>query len=203
MKHKKILKTLTTFAVCTTLLCSSVFAEVTDSVFPDVPANSSYKNAVETLHALGIINGDDQGNFNPDNTITRAEAATIICKMMGVADDAQTVKSTPFTDVPVEHWAAKYISKAAELGIISGYGGGKFGPSDPVTYEQMIKMLVSAWGYDEWAQAQGGYPTGYLYVAETLDISTSISFNGSSSALRRDVAVLCYNMLSVAGTSES
>ena len=114
------------------LFSQSAFA-AESSRFSDVPSNASYAEAVNTLSDMGILNGDKAGRFNPDKTITRAEAATVLCNLMGVSEDAKTIKQSTFSDVPSNYWAVGYIAKANELGIISGYSKTKFGPNDSVT----------------------------------------------------------------------
>ena len=57
------------------------------------------------------------------------------------------------------------------VGVTGGIGNGMFGPEDPVTYEQAVKMIVSALGYDLVANNKGGYPTGYLAVASSEGIT--------------------------------
>lgn len=123
--------------------------------FPDVDKNAGYAEAVEYLADIGIFSGDENGNFNPDKTVTRAEMAVIVCKMLGETEDLS--KADTFTDVPQEHWANAYIARAAELGIISGYGDGTFGPGDAVTYEQAVTMVVRALGLEDEANEYGGY----------------------------------------------
>lgn len=199
MVHMKLLRRITqgiaVFALCGALLCGNAFADVTDTPFPDVPADADYAEAVATLAELGIFKGDNAGNFNPDESISRAEAAAVICRMLGVAEEAKQLTNVVFTDVPATHWAVGYVSKAAELGIIGGYGNGKFGPGDPVTYEQMVKMLVCAWGYEYEAAASGGYPDGYINAANDLGILFGIQVSNKSPAPRSAVASLVYNTL--------
>lgn len=198
---RKITQGIVLFALCGVLLCGNAFADVTDTPFPDVPADANYAEAAITLAEMGIFKGDEAGNFNPDKAISRAEAATIICRMLGVEDEAKQIKTAVFTDVPSSHWAVGYTAKAAELGIINGYGNGKFGPSDPVTYEQIVKMLVCAWGYEELALEHQGagdaWSSGYLRIAEDLEISQGISVASSDMAPRRAVALLCYRLLDI------
>ena len=120
------------------LICPAMAA----SSFPDVDEYAPYAEAVEYLKERNIMVGDNHGNFNPNKTVTRAEMATIVCRMLGETENL-TISNT-FTDVPNTHWANKYIAKAAELSIVSGYGNGKFGPNDMVTYEQAVTMVVRA-----------------------------------------------------------
>ena len=102
----------------------------------------------------------------------------------------QPIAAAPFGDVPASHWAAGYVAFASDRGIINGYGNGMFGPTDPVTYEQMAKMLVCAWGYGDMAEERGGYPDGYLDMALELGILDDPALEGTSPAPRWAVAMM-------------
>ena len=184
-KLKPILAALLTSAI----LCCPVLA----ASFPDVDESVGYADAVDYLSDVGIMVGDDLGNFNPDKPVTRAEMATIICRMSGETDDLKV--SNNFLDVPTSHWANKYISKAVELGVVNGYGGGKFGPSDFVTYEQAITMLIRSVGLDSDAQFFGGYPQGYVDVANRYGFTRDLTITVGSHMNRGDVAVAVFNVL--------
>ena len=70
----------------------------------------------------------------------------------------------PFKDVTPEtcdEWSLIATKVAYDLGIVGGYGDGNFGPKDPVTYEQVVKMLVCALGYEQSAKENGGW-AGWL-----------------------------------------
>lgn len=60
-----------------------------------------------------------------------------------------------FSDVPSGHWAAGYIEKMVEGGLVAGYGGGKFGPEDPFNIDQMCTIICSAKGYPQ--SSKDGY----------------------------------------------
>lgn len=189
---KNLKKVLALVVVFSMMLCSVAFA-----AFPDVDEDASYANAVNTLAALGIIGGDDQGNFNPDNTITRAEATKIICEMQGLKGDANK-GATIFTDVAADHWASGYINMATNMGIVNGMGDGTFAPEAPVTYEQIVKMIVVALGYEPMAADRGGYPTGYLVVAQSAGVTKNVTVPAQTDAAKRSlVAELVYNALDV------
>ncbi len=165
--------------------------------FPDVPKSAAYFEAVNTLYEIGIITGDENGNFNPNSTITRAEAATMICRLLGMEDEAKSMTTATFSDLPRSHWANGYVAKAAEMGIINGHGNGKFEPESPVTCEQMLKMLVCAWGWSEQAEELGGYPDGYVAVADELGFTDDITVGYSENCPRKDVALLTYEFTKV------
>lgn len=185
MKHR-IQRILASLLVVTLLTCPALAMS-----FPDVNENAEYAEAVDYLSNLGIFSGDDKGNFNPNNAVTRAEMATIICRMLGETENLPS--SMVFTDVPVGHWANAYVGKAAELGIVSGYGNGIFGPSDTVTYEQAITMIIRFLGYESEAYAAGGYPKGYLTIAQELGVLNGINVKDGMPLDRGNVAIITYN----------
>ena len=105
--------------------------------------------AVQTMVALGVINGKDTGNFDPEGIVTRAEMAKIICVMLNGGKDVTGVtKADPsYTDIK-GHWAEGYIEYCSALGIIAGRGDGTFQPDGTVTGTEAAKMLLVALGYD-------------------------------------------------------
>lgn len=156
--------------------------------YSDVEEGTYVSEAVTVLSNLDILNGYEDGTFKPEATITRAEMAKIVCETLGYYGMGSD--KTPFDDVEPKHWAAGYINTAAGLGIINGYGNGKFGPEDTVTYEQAIKMVVCALGYEPMAASKGGWSAGYISVAAQIGLT-----KGMSSSARGDIAVLIYNAL--------
>jgi len=96
-------------------------------------------NNINQLVAIGAISGYSDGSFKPDNTITRAEFATVLVKAFQLA--SQDGKA--FTDT-AGHWAEDYIAAAVANGIVSGYDDDTFGPDDLITREQMAVMIVKA-----------------------------------------------------------
>ena len=107
------------------------------------------KEAVDVLTAVGVINGNADGTFNPEGSFTRAEAATMITYLtLGkTVANALPVSATKFSDVPATHWAAKYVQYCADAGIVAGVGNGKFDPDAKLTATQWALMLLGALGY--------------------------------------------------------
>lgn len=189
---KNLKKVISTFAAVA-LLASSASAFAVS--FPDVDANASYAGAVDALTTLGVVNGDDNGKFNPENTVTRAEFAKMVVEALGAGKSASSSTYTKFTDAQ-GHWAAGYIEIGVAKGFINGYDDTTFGPDDQVTYAQAVKMLVGAIGYETYASQQGGYPSGYLSYGSSLDIVNGVTGVANDTALTRaQCAVLIYNTL--------
>lgn len=162
--------------------------------YSDVDADTTVGEAVGILSNLGIFTGFEDGTFRPDETVTRAQMAAIVCRSL---DLAEAGGGTVFNDVPADHWAAGYINTAQAQGIINGYGNGNFGPEDQVSYEQAIAMVVRALGYDLVAQSKGGYPTGYLSIASSEGITKNANGKVGDAAKRSTLAMLVYNSLEV------
>ena len=167
--------------------------------YSDVASNASYADAVNLLSNLGIINGYEDGTFRPDNTVTRAEAAAMIVRMLGLDDEVEQGE-TMFTDVKADDWASGYVNVAAANGIINGMGDGTFNPNGEVTYGQIVKMIVCALGYEPVAQAHGGYLGGGYLVAgssQHAGFTKGIAGTQNAAASRATVARLIYNALEV------
>lgn len=168
---------------------------LTYEYFPDVPDDLPYAEAVNTLTAVGLFKGDENGNFNPDKTITRAEFSTIMCRLLDVEEEALDITLSSFDDVPSTHWACGYVTMAVELGLVNGYGNGRFGPSDFLTYEQAIKVLVCACEYDEdMIDEAGGWPNGYIAMAEDAGALENVAGTVGDPITRSSVAILICNM---------
>lgn len=183
---KKIIGLLLTMCLMATMMMPV-------GAYNDVSNDSNVFEAVTVLSNLDILNGFEDGSFKPNQTITRAEMAKVICLTLQCSNVNSA--TTPFDDVSPKHWANTYINTAYDLGIINGYGDGNFGPEDPVTYEQAVKMLVAALGYEKKAQSLGGYPTGYMMVANQEGITSGTTNTGAAN--RGTVAKLTYNALTV------
>lgn len=94
---------------------------------------------INKLVGLGAVAGYPDGSFKPDNTITRAEFATILVKAFKLEPRSGKV----FADT-AGHWAKDYIATAAGYGIVNGYDATTFGPDNLITREQMAEMVVKA-----------------------------------------------------------
>lgn len=170
---------------------------VSFAAYSDIEAGADCEEAVTVLSALGVLSGYEDGTFKPEATITRAEFASVVIRMLGYGDIAGG-GVVIYTDVPADHWANGVIALASQQGIISGYGNGAFGPNDPVTVEQATAMVVRALGYTPMADANGGYPGGFQVVAAQRGILANCSYASTTApATRGTVAQMVYNSLTV------
>ena len=127
-----------------------------------------HDDAVNVLVALSVINGKDDGSFDPEGDVTRAEMAKMIAVAMNGGKDTNTgVKGTPsFTDIK-GHWAESYIEYCYDMKIISGRGDGTFDPGANVTGLEATKMVLTALGYD----AEAYKLTGASWAVRTDELA--------------------------------
>jgi len=107
--------------------------------FSDVPASYWASDVINKLSGQGYINGYPDGSFRPDNSISRAEFATVLVKAFKLP-----AASGKVFDDTANHWAKDHIAAANAAGIVSGYSENSFGPDDLITREQMAVMIVKA-----------------------------------------------------------
>ena len=110
--------------------------------FPDVPADAWYATAVNTLASLGMVSGDENGNYRPDDPITRAEFCVIALAFAYEPENAVCY----FGDVSRSDWFYTYVAQAASYGWIGGYTNGNFGPNDRITRAQVTTIVNNMLG---------------------------------------------------------
>lgn len=99
------------------------------------------QNAIASAFALERMKGRSESSFAPDESVTRAEAVTVLARILGHAEESAAQAPT-FQDVPASHWAADSIAWAETCGIITGMAPGTFAPELPLTREQMAEMAA-------------------------------------------------------------
>ena len=110
--------------------------------FSDVPADAWYATAVNTLASLGMVSGDPDGTFRPNDPITRAEFCVIALAFAYEPDNAVCY----FGDVSRSDWFYTYVAQAASYGWIGGYTNGNFGPNDQITRAQVTTIVNNMLG---------------------------------------------------------
>ena len=140
--------------------------------FVDVPADSYYYDAVLWAAQKGITGGTDAEHFSPNASCARGQLVTFLWRAAGkpVVNYAMS-----FSDVSADAYYTEAVRWAASLGIVSGYGDGKFGVNDPITREQMAVMLY------RFAKAQGMDTTqGGMAVRESDDFEQVSDYAGEA-----------------------
>ena len=149
----------------------------------------TYTEAAEIMTALGVFEGTDKGAFDPAGTLTREQAAAIVCRML-LGDDAENVNtnSVVFSDVAADRWSAGYIAYCAQQGILAGTGNGTFDPEGELTGLAFAKMLLVALGYDPAIEQYVGDDWAVNVAADAVDAGIAISGVVMANAVSREQA---------------
>ena len=160
----------------------------------------TYKEAVDVVSALGIVDGYTDGSFNPTATLSRGAAAKIICNLIlgPTTASALSADTAPFSDVPANHTFAGYIAYCSQKGIISGYADGTFRPAATLTGYAFMKMLLGALGYD--AQSEGYVGANWSVAVAKQAISIDLDegnddFVGVNAVTREEACLYAFNTL--------
>lgn len=194
---KKVISAVIAMALAASMIPATLAANVALS---DVADTASYATAVNTLVALGVINGYEDGTFLPDNNITRAEVSKVMVAALNkLADAEKRAGSTQFTDVAADHWASGFINVGVSNKIVNGMGDGTFAPEANVTIAQVVKMLAAAMGYEQYAKFLGeGKPNwydGWMDAADAAGFTDNVNAGAEDAATRAEVAQLVYDAL--------
>lgn len=181
-----------------------------DRTFEDIWGHKN-QTAIEELAQRGIINGMSENQFYPDNTMTRAEFATIVINSLGVPLKG----ADKFTDVSSSEWFYNYVGTAFGYGIVSGVSENEFNPNGTITREEAAAMVgrasklcgmntemetalsknilaefVDYVNVSEWAVSS----VAFCYEQNILDRS-DIEINPKQEITRAEIAQMIYNML--------
>lgn len=185
----------------------------TEITFPDI-ADSCYVSAILELASRSIINGSDDGNFYPDDTMTRAEFAKIVVSSLGLP--LTTVEQ--FEDVSSTDWFAPYVGAAYTYGIVNGTSATTFTPQGTITRQEAAVMVARAAtlcgmdttfetvairdtlaGFTDYVTvaefAQSG--VAFCYEQEILDPSV-MEIHPEEAVTRGEVAQMLYQLLDLA-----
>ena len=210
----KNLKRIFSLALAGTMLAGMLTIGASAADFTDADDINNVE-AVDTMVALNIINGKDDGSFDPDATVTRAEMAKMITIMLnGGSEPALTASAAnpKFTDIG-GHWAQKYIEYCVSQGVINGKGDGTFAPDATVTGTEAAKMALTALGYNsdvfnftgiDWeinVNAAANAPSANLYEGlRTINPAAGLSRDNAArmlyNALDANTVSISYNITS-------
>ena len=105
--------------------------------YTDVAADSWYNNAISTLSNMGIINGYEDGTFQPNASITRAEFTAIATRFF----DYTAEYDGAFNDVSRSAWYADCVQAAVDMGLVDGYPDGGFHPNSNITRAEAVTIV--------------------------------------------------------------
>ena len=155
--------------------------------------------AVEMLNAIGVMTGDPDGSFRPNDTITRAEACRMIYTIRTNSDnaDAYANMQTTFKDVPSDAWYAGYVKHCQAANIVSGTSATTFEPNRDVTGVELALMCLRVMGYDPEKADIGGstWSTKTIGLATEAGLLDGVNTPITSACPRQWAAQIMYNTI--------
>ncbi len=194
-------------------------AKYESRLFDDVSA-SPYADAINTLATLGVVYGDEAGDFHPEGQLTRAELCALLTQAMGYWCWLGQGHA-PFTDVAEDAWYAQAVDIMYNLGLLQGDGNGNFNPDALIDHQQFMTILarigaqadVTVWqsvqdaaeqdhaavdAFDTWAQ------DSVLALNELgLLLEPTEELDPSAVTTREEAAAMMYNFMSYSGIISS
>ncbi len=192
------LKRALSLALAAAMLISLMVVGASAASYGD-EASISQNEAVEVLTGIGVVGGDQNGNFNPTATLTRAEFCVMIANALTGGSFDQTLfdgTDTPFTDV-AGHWGAGYIAYCYSNGIVAGTSATTFEPDGTLTAAQAAAILLMALGYNQNNEfaANGQFELNVTRWAQQAGLYNGMSVSANAGISRENTARLIFNAL--------
>ena len=184
-------------ALVLALVMTMSLVTISNAAFKDADKIDN-DEAVEVMNAIGVLVGDEKGNFNAKENLTREQAAKIISYLLlGNKTAEALVGAAKFTDVAATRWSAGFVDYCASTGVVAGNGDGTFAPAGQLTGFQFAKMLLVALGYD--AKIEGFTGTDWQInvskVANQVGLFNGLSISGTAVLTREQAAQMCLNTI--------
>ena len=158
----------------------------------ETTADISLPSAAGLLSEIGIM---DVNEDNYNWAVTRQDFAKIIFKLITNSDlytEDYTVSTYPDVTDPAY---IGYVNEMVRLKVINGYSDGTFRPEREITLKEAVTFIIRAIGYDVKAEANGGYPTGYLMEANNAGLLKGISVKSDEILTNSECVKLIENTL--------
>ena len=165
----------------------------TGASYADVTSKHN-QEAIEVMQAVGVMSGDDKGNFNPDQKVTRGEMAVVMANLLKLNVKDFIGAKTPFTDVP--EWAVPYVAACYADGITAGISATEYGFNYEVTTAQAALMMMKALGYFQLSKDFGSdWQVATVKQGSKIDLFDGITAGASTAMTRNEVAQIALNTL--------
>lgn len=163
MKLDRILRKWTSLLLLVAL-CNTLFAPAASAQGPEMTDDQ----AINLLVHYGVIRGDQNGNLLLERGLTRAEAATVFVRAIGLEGHVADFLEVPLFQDTEEHWAQGYLHLAWRAGLMRGYGDETFRPEQPITYGEMLTVILRIIQQEP---TDGQWPANVLQRAVELGIA--------------------------------
>lgn len=168
-----------------------IAASLLSGMFTAVSSEETTPESFRYLQMLdmGFLSDEEEAEY----IVTRGEFAQILCKVCRI-DETDT--ASIYNDVKYGDEYYTSIQGASKSGIMVGYEDGSFRAEEPIKVNEVVKSFVDALGYQELARAYGGFPGGYIKVADRIDLFKYTAVAASNAAIkRRELGIMLYNLM--------
>ncbi|MCL1975651.1 MAG: S-layer homology domain-containing protein [Firmicutes bacterium] len=201
---KKFLVVLLACAMIFAFAATAMAADTQMKDFNDIADQpQAVKTSVMKLAILGVLVGNEGigGAFRPDDNLTRAEFAKIVCYLTDHVKQAEALESTGsrFSDVTSGNWYTGWVNAAAASGYFVGDPGGTFRPNANITQNEVVTVALRAMGYNDKVGSGSNnniWPANYITKAVNIEILDDVTLVGSKAATRAEAAIICAAVLS-------
>ena len=167
--------------------------------YADVTSEQNLE-AIEVLKSVGIMTGDEKGNFNPEAKLTRNEMAVVMSNLMAY-NIKNYANTSHFTDVP--EWAEPYVAACYTNGITAGVTATTYGGSENLTTAQAALMVMKALGYFQYqSDFENDWQLSTVKQANKIDLFDDVDAGVKEDITRNQLAQLVLNALE-SGTVEA
>lgn len=174
------------------VLCLISVMMIQTAAFSDV---NNQQLVEDTIKVLGIMTGDEKGNMNLNQNVTREQFAKMIIMASKYKDNvAEGSNYSVFKDVKYDRWSAVYIKLAVDLKLFTGYIDGTFKPEKEISLEEAATVALRLLGYEN-SDFNGTYPTAQLAKYKSLGLDKNISKIKGQYLSRKDCMNLFYNLM--------
>ncbi len=188
---KKVMKSMVVGSLAAAMLASGASA-------------ADFTSSADVLKELGLFNGSEAG-YELDRAPDRAEAATMLVRLLGKEAEAKTyfeanAAKFPFKDMENGYeWAKPYVAWLQSQGLTSGASATTFEPGNKCTAQQYTTFLMRALGYSDAAGGDFTYANAIDFATEKGVVD---AFNMDKDNFMRDeVVAMSYTALSTAPKS--
>lgn len=162
---------------------------------PALAAGADSKTVEQTIKALGIMTGDQNGNMNLGNHVTRAEFTKMLVAASVYRDTVEDgSNSSPFKDVKYTHWASGYIRTAVDSGWVTGYIDGSFRPGNTITLEEAASCILKLLGYGA-EDLSGTFPNAQISKFKALKLDSGLNVSQGQQLTRSHCMYIFYNLM--------
>ena len=171
-------------SMCTVSFAAEEAVDTEQALTYDVRTYEAASSLINSLLSEDVFGQDKSAK------LTRLQFVVGAAKLFHLSELSA---GSVYSDVKANSVNAGYVTAANAAGWIAT--ADKFNPNDEITFAQAIKILLSAAEYQILADAKGGFPTGYLTVANEIDLLEGVSVGNDTSVTVAEATILAYNLM--------